>query len=312
MSAEEYADYQERKGNSFVGIGITIIAREDGAGFDITEVIPGGPAGEGGILPGDILAEVEGNDTSKLTMDEVTDLVRGEVNTEVTVAVTRKGEKLSFTLKRQEIREDVAVGQLISGDVGLIKIYNFNSNCADEAVAAVEALIEQGAKSLIFDVRNNPGGYVNEMVELLDYLLPEGVVYRDMNYLGQKGERKSDASCVEMPMAVLVNGNSYSAAEFFAAALREYEWATVVGTKTTGKGYYQTTLRLLDGSAVNLSTGKYFTPNGISLAEVGGLTPDLIEEVDKETEGLIASEMIEPDQDPQIQAALKELKKNNG
>ena len=150
------------------------------------------------------------------------------------------------------------------------------------------------------------------MVKVLDYLLPECVVYQDMSYLGFKSSQKSDAACVELPMAVLVNGNSYSAAEFFAAVLDEYDWATVVGQQTCGKGYYQTTLYLSDGSAVNLSTGKYFTPKGVNLTEIGGLTPDIPVEVDEETAALIYAQLLPVEKDPQIQAAILALQENNG
>ena len=304
ISAEDYAAHLENKNNAFVGVGITISRQEEGNGYDILEVSPGGSAQEGGILPGDLLIEVEGQSTSEMTMEEVKHVVRGEIGTEVTLTVLRGEETLSFTLERREIRVEVAKGQMLSGNVGYVKIANFNTNCADETIEAVETLLEQGAQGLIFDVRNNPGGYVDEMLEVLDYLLPKGVLYRDLDYLGNEGEERSDASCLELPMAVLVNEDSYSAAEFFAAAMQEFEWATIVGQHTTGKGHYQNTLRLSDGSAVNLSTGKYFTPSGKNLTETGGIAPDIVEEVDEETASLIYSEALEPEKDPQIQAAL--------
>lgn len=307
ISAEEYAEHQENKKNAYVGVGITVRVREDGKGFDILEVAPGGSAKESGMLPGDILVEAAGQDATKLDVNEISALIRGEAGTFVSVKVLRDGEILEFSLERKEIRVQVATGQMLEGQVGLISIVNFNSNCADETIAAVDTLLEQGAKGLIFDVRNNPGGYVDEMLEVLDYLLPEGVLFRDLNYNGNEGEETSDANCIELPMAVLVNGNSYSAAEFFAACLREFEWAAIVGEHTTGKGHYQNTLRLLDGSAVNLSTGKYFTPSGINLTDVGGLTPDVTVEVDAETAALIASHLLEAAEDPQIQAALQSV-----
>lgn len=304
ISAEDYAAHLENKNNAFVGVGITISKQENGLYYDVLEVSPGGSAQECGILPGDVLVEVQGQSTSEMDMDEVKENVRGKIGTEVTLTVLRGEEWLSFTMERREIRVEVAKGQMLPGNVGYVKIANFNANCADETIDAVESLLEQGAQGMIFDVRDNPGGYVDEMIEVLDYLLPSGVLYRDSDYMGNEGERRSDASCVEQPMAVLVNGNSYSAAEFFAAAMQEFEWATIVGQHTTGKGHYQNTLKLSDGSAVNLSTGKYFTPSGKNLSETGGITPDIVEEVDEETAALIYAEALEPEEDPQIQAAL--------
>ncbi len=312
ISAEEYASYMENKNNAYVGIGITIVVREDGTGEDIIEVKPGSSAQEAGILPGDTLIKVNGTSIAGMDTDQVAALVRGEEGTSLTVTVLRDGAEKDFTLKRQTIQVQVATGELLEGNIGLIKIANFNTNCAKETIAAIEELQKQGANKLIFDVRNNPGGYVNEMLKVLNYLLPEGVLYRDLDCYGNEGEKRSDAACLELPMAVLVNGNSYSAAEFFAACLQEKQWATVVGEKTTGKGHYQNTIQLEDGSAVNLSTGKYFTPNGINLTETGGIVPDVIETVDKETAALIYAGTVPAAEDAQIQAAVKYLQENKG
>ena len=165
----------------------------------------------------------------------------------------------------------------------------------------------QGAWGLIFDVRNNPGGYKHELVEVLDYLLPEGPLFRSEDYLGNVTVDESDADCLVMPMAVLVNGDSYSAAEFFAAAMGEYEAAVIVGQQTTGKGYFQQTFRLKDGSAVGLSVGKYSTPNGVNLAGVG-ITPDRVVDVDEETAFEIYAGLMDPNADPQIKAAIEAMK----
>ena len=199
---------------------------------------------------------------------------------------------------------------MLEDNIGLVTIENFDLRCAEESIAAIEALLAQGAESLIFDVRNNPGGYKTEMVELLDYLLPEGVLFRAEDYRGVEEVDESDADCLEIPMAVVVTLNSYSAAEFFAAALSEYEAAVVVGEKTFGKGYFQNTFPLPDGSAVNLSIGKYCTPKGVSLADVG-LAPDVSAPVDEETAARIYYDLLDPMEDPQILAAINALKKGN-
>ena len=216
---------------------------------------------------------------------------------------------MTFSVIRKTIKVTVSKGQMLEGNVGLIRIANFDARCAEETLAAIKSLVEQGAESLIFDVRYNPGGYKDELVKVLDYLLPEGKIFHSIDYTGREEITKSDSACLEMPMAVLVNGSSYSAAEFFAAALGEYEWAVVVGEQTSGKSYFQNTIVLSDGSAVGLSMGKYFTPNGVSLAEVGGLTPDVLVTVDADTAAKIYAETLQPEEDPQLQAALQELKK---
>lgn len=310
ISAESYASYLEQKKNAYVGIGVTISVREDNKGFDVLQVEPGGPAQEAGVQPGDIMTHVEGQHVSELGLDAATNLVKGKEGTTVNLTFLRGEQVLELTMERRTIQTVVAQWEMLPDNIGYIKINNFNTNCADETIAAVEALREQGATALIFDVRNNPGGYVDELVEVLDYLLPEGVLFRSETYDGIVSEDKSDKHCVELPMAVLYNGNSYSAAEFFAAALEEYDWAITVGDPTSGKSRYQYTYSLGDGSAVNLSVGKYYTPNGVELAAVGGLTPQILVEVDDETAARIYSDLLEPADDPQLQAAVQALKES--
>ena len=307
VTKEEYAQLMEQNANSYVGIGITITAREDKQGFDITKVEPGGSAQAGGILPGDILIGAEGERFINVDSSVCSGIIRGKEGTKVTVNVIRDGEELSFELTRQTIKSKVAEGKMLPGNIGLVSITNFNDRCAEESIAAIESLIEQGATAFIFDVRNNPGGYKHELVKLLDYLLPEGKLFVSKDYTGKESTDWSDDKCLRMPMAVLINGNSYSAAEFFAAALEEYEWATVVGDPTTGKGNFQVTFQLSDGSGVGLSIGKYFTPKGVSLADAGGLVPKVLVEISEELEAKIYADLVPPEEDPQIQAAVNAL-----
>ena len=309
VPADEYGAYDESKNNAYVGLGITIAQREDHIGYDIREVVPGGSAQEQGVQPGDILIAVEGQPVADLTSAEVKQKIQGEEGTDVKISVLRDGRQLDFTLRRRMIQVEVARGQMLPGNIGLVRINNFNAGCANETIAAIEELQKAGAVALIFDVRNNPGGYVNEMVKVLDYLLPADLVlFREENYRGKTNARYSDAACVELPIAVVVNGRSYSAAEFFPAALSEHNWATVVGEKTVGKGYYQNTLHLSDGSALNLSTGKYFTPKGNNLSEMGGLTPDVpVAVTDEQMDALIYAQQLPVEEDIQIQAAIKAL-----
>lgn len=308
ISAQEYADYQERKTNSYVGIGISIQKNPDGLGFDIVQVEPDMPASKAGILPGDILIEVEGQSMANVDNDVPINLIRGRAGTQVQLVVLRAGEEIPFTVRRITMQSLVAEGQMLQDSVGYVRINNFNTNCAKQTIAAIKDLVSQGAQALVFDVRNNPGGYVSEMNEILDYILPEGDLFRSVRYNGAESVDKSDAACMELPMAVLVNGYTYSCAEFFAAALEEYDWAEVVGEPTVGKAYYQNTFRLLDGSAVGLSVGQYYTPNGVSLAEEGGLRPDVVVEVDDTTFAMIYAKVLPLQEDPQLLAALDTLK----
>lgn len=307
ISAKDYDAHREQEENAYVGVGITIVQQEDDSGFLISMVTDGGPAQEAGIAVNDLLIGVEDQDVRGMTTDQVGQLVKGKEGTKVTLTVLRKGENLTLSVERRRIEQPVAEGELLDEGVGLVRIYNFDARCAQESIAAIESLRAEGAKKLIFDVRDNPGGFASELVELLDYLLPEGDLFRSMSFDGKEQVDTSDASFLDMPMAVLVNGNTYSAAEFFAAALMEYEAAVVVGEPTVGKGYYQQTISLGDGSAVALSTGKYFTPKGNSLADKG-ITPSVRVDVDEETASAIYYGTIQPGDDPQIQAAIKALK----
>lgn len=308
IPASEYAAHLERQSNAYVGVGITISPLEDNSGLEILRVEPGGGAEEAGLRAGDILVAVNGQGMDVLSVDNAKTLVQGEAGTTVKLTVLRDGKEQEFTVERRHIQVVVATGELLEGSIGYIKINNFNERSAEETISLIEKLQQEGATSLLFDVRFNPGGYKDEMVEVLDYLLPEGDLFRSLDYTGREETDTSDKSCLEIPMAVLINGDSYSAAEFFAAALREYEWATLVGQPTTGKSHFQITMELGDGSAVNLSVGKYLTPKGVSLADVGGLQPDKTVQVDEDTYTKIYYEELKQKEDPQILAALEVLK----
>ena len=306
IPADQYAQYLQQQKNAYVGIGVTITAQSDGSGLYVKQVTAGGSAEEAGILVGDVIVGVNGQDIAGMLLDDASAMIRGKENTKVEITVLRSGERITMTVTRRQIKTPVATGKMLDNNIGLIRIVNFNDNCSAETLAAIENLRSQGAEKLIFDVRNNPGGYARELVKVLDYLLPEGPLIRQEDYNGKQSVKSSDAKFLDMDMAVLVNGDSYSAAEFFAAALSEYEAAIVVGEQTCGKGYYQNIFTLSDGSAVNLSSGKYYTPNGKSLAGVG-ITPDVVVPVDQKTAEAIYAEKLEPANDPQIQAAAKAL-----
>ncbi len=305
LSAEEYVTHMEQSNNAFVGVGITFNVRKDNQGLDVVSVTEGGPAAAAGILPGDILIAVDGKSVIGMDTNEIRDRVRGEQGTTVILTILRAGGSYDITVTRRYIETPVAIGELLEGNIGLVTIENFDARCASETIAAIEELRKQGADKLIFDVRYNPGGYKDELVEILDYLLPKGVLFRSEYYDGSVSTDNSDDKYLDMPMAVLVNGGSYSAAEFFAAALWEYEAAVVVGEQTSGKGYFQSVFQLSDGSAVGLSIGKYYTPiQGISLEGVG-ITPDIVVEIkNSEIAQAIYNGTLDPMEDPQILAAI--------
>lgn len=306
IPADQYQAYQEQMDNAYVGVGITIQLDEESKGFRIKEVTQNGPAREAGIQVDDILIGAAGQDIRGMDTEGVAGLVKGKENTKVELTVLRDGEEKRFTVTRKKVAVTVATGTMLDGGIGLVTIENFDARCAEETIAAIDSLVEQGATAIIFDVRNNPGGFAAEMVEILDYLLPKGELFRTVDYRDREDVQMSDAKYLDLPMAVLVNRNSYSAAEFFAAALNDYDAAVIVGEKTSGKGHFQNTFELSDGSAVSLSVGKYFTPGGVSLEGVG-ITPEVPVAVNEETEALIYYNQLPPAEDPQIQAAIAAL-----
>lgn len=307
ISAAEMDAYEASQKNEYVGIGVTVSYREDETGIDVLTVTPGGPAHGSGILPGDVIVAVDDADIGTVTVAQLSGKIKGAENTDVRITVLRDGEKMEFIITRKRIEVAVATGKLLDGNVGYVKITNFNEKCSEQTIAAIEDLIRQGAEYLVFDVRGNPGGYKDELVKVLDYLLPAGDLFVSVDYAGNREVDYSDEDCLQMPMAVLVNGDSYSAAEFFAAALEEYDWAIVGGSPTVGKGHMQITMDLDDGSAVALSIGEYFTPGGVSLEDQGGLVPEFTVEVDDETAALIESDLLPPEDDAQLQAVIAAL-----
>ena len=303
----EMAAHKETSENAYVGIGITITVAHDGDGLQIMSVNPGSSAEEAGLQADDVITAIEGQSASGMTTTEARNLVRGKEGTQVSITYRRGGQTHTVSVTRRMVQVAVATAQLLEENIGLITIANFDDRCANETIACIEELMAQGAESLIFDVRGNPGGYAHELVALLDYLLPEGELFRTVDYTGKESVDYSDADYLDIPMAVLVNGDSYSAAEFFAAALQEYEAAVIVGEKTTGKGYFQNLFYLTDGSGAAISTGKYFTPKGVSLEGVG-IQPDVMVPVDGETAIKIYYGTLPRDEDSQLDAAVEALK----
>jgi len=305
ISAENYGSYLESSENAYVGIGITI--EEEEGGLRILSVTANGPADKAKILAGDLLVKVDGIAVVDLGLDGSKDKIRGQVGTQVTLELERNGENYTVTVHRESIQVQVVTWQVLEGQIGYIKITDFDTFSCKQTLDAISAVLQEGAEGIVFDVRFNPGGQKDELVDILDKLLPEGVLFRSVDYAGVEETEYSDATCLEVPMAVLINAESYSAAEFFAAALQEYSWATVVGDKTTGKGNFQVVIPLSDGSAVGLSIGKYFTPEGVSLNE-RGVTPDVQVSLSQEDFAALYYGTLDTESDEQLQAALQTVK----
>lgn len=306
IPASELPSFLENSENAYVGIGVTVQATDDNSGLMVIAVQPGGPAEGAGVQVGDVIIQVDGESAQDRTVTEISTMIKGEEGTVVSVTVLRSGEGITMSMTRKRMETTVASSKLLNEHVGLVTIQNFDERCADETIAAIKALLNQGADMLLFDVRNNPGGYVDELTKVLDYLLPEGDLIRTVGTDGSDETVTSDASCVKVPMAVLINENTYSAAELFAADLSEYGAAKLFGQQTSGKGFYQYVFQFADGSAAGISVGRYYTGHGASLEGIG-LTPDETVKLDDESEALLYNGMLEPENDAQLQAALSYL-----
>jgi carboxyl-terminal processing protease len=306
IPAAELPSFLENSENAYVGIGVTVQATDDNSGLMVIAVQPGGPAEEAGVQVGDVIIQVDGESAQDRTVTEISAMIKGEEGTVVSITVLRSGEGITMSMTRKRMETTVASSKLLNEHVGLVTIQNFDERCADETIAAIKALLNQGADMLLFDVRNNPGGYVDELTKVLDYLLPEGDLIRTVGTDGSDETVTSDADCVKVPMAVLVNENTYSAAELFAVDLSEYGVARIFGQKTSGKGFFQQVFQFSDGSAAGISVGRYYTSQGNNLEGIG-LTPDEEIKLDDESEALLYNGMLEPENDVQLQAAMSYL-----
>lgn len=305
IPADQYEQYRMNSEGQGCGIGVAVISTEDSIRVNL--VYDDSPAAQAGIEKGDYIVAAAGLTVEADGADAVIDAIRGDEGTEVSVSVRKDGtdEVQELTMQRAVVTQKMAWGQMLDGSVGYIRIENFHDGAAAQFQDTLDGLLADGAQSLVIDVRHNGGGRVKEMSEALDPLLPEGTIMTLRTKDGDETVYSSDADMIDLPIAVLIDDQSISAAEFFAAALQEYDRATLVGTHTTGKGRAQQTFELSDGSAVNLSIEEYFTPNGNSLADVG-IAPDI--EVTLTEEQQADFYFLTPEDDPQLQKAVESVR----
>lgn len=310
MTPEYYQSYLESAADTTVGIGVTVSYAEldDGSHvLRVESVAHGSPAEKAGFGCYDAIISVNGKSIDALgTYDDAVGAVRGDAGEQVTLGVRRyKTEKEeSIAVTRAEYDQIHVTSRMLDHDIGYICIERFTDKTDEQFKEALDAVQKQGAKSLIFDLRNNPGGQLTALVNCLDPLLPKGDIISLKDKQGKESKYESDEEEIDLPMAVLVNEDSYSAAEFFAAALQEYGKADIVGEKTVGKGYSQQSFPLSNGGCLNLSTSCYYTPKGISLIDKG-VIPDREAALSEEkTERFY---VLSDQEDDQLQAAISVL-----
>ena len=300
---EETQNRLDSSSGNYCGIGAVFSQNLMTGTITVTRVYEGCPSYEAGLLPGDILYQVEGEDVIGQDLTNVVTMIKGEEGTEVTLTMIRGEETIDFTMKRQMIEVPTIEHEMLEDQVGYIMITEFDGVTDEQFKEALTELQNQGMESLVIDLRNNGGGSVESVCNIADELLPEGaIVYTE--YKGnERIARNSDADCINLPMSVIINGATGSASEILSGALQDYGVATIVGTQSYGKGIVQSTLDLQDGTALKLTTAKYYTPNGNDIHGVG-ITPDV--EIDLPEE-LKTEVTLSFEEDVQLQKAIEVL-----
>ena len=307
-TAEQYKELNTSNEGSYVGIG-AVLQKEDGGGAKVVQLYEGGPGEQAGLKTGDVIKAVDGTDVTEKETSDIASMVRDSDKDFVTLTIQREDEEKTQNIK-VEIR-DVEIQtvsyEMLVGDTGYIRISEFSEVTSDQYKKAFADLKDQGMKKLVVDLRDNPGGLLTAVCGVLRQILPEGLIVYTEDKNGKREEETCDGKNeLTMPLAVLVNGNSASASEIFAGAVKDYGIGTIVGTTTYGKGVVQTIQPLTDGSAVKITIAKYFTPKGNDINKKG-ITPD----VEAELSGDITDwAELTHEEDTQLQTALKELEQN--
>lgn len=273
---EEYETMMISATASLSGIGAVLQQNPETMQVTINHVYEGSPAEKAGIQNGDQIIQVDDITAASMELSDLVTHIRGEKGTKVHLKLYRKGQSgyLEVDVKRDIVDVPTVSGEMLDDGIGYIQIAEFGEKTDKEFSDTVKALTKQGMTSMIVDLRDNPGGMLTSVTEILDQILPKGVIVWTEDKNGEKTEYTSDASCMDVPMAVLINGNSASSSEIFAGAIRDYEYGTLIGTTTFGKGIVQSIRQLADGSAFKLTSAKYFTPKGENI-HGEGIEPDI-------------------------------------
>ncbi len=306
-TSKEYDALMESSSGIYAGIGATVSQNAETGIISIVKPFKDSPAYKAGVLPGDVIYKVEGEEVSGVDLSEVVSRMKGLEGTKVKITVIREGESdpLDFTITRAKIEVPTIEWQMLDNNIGYIIITEFDEITVTQFNKAISDLQKKGMKGLIVDVRDNPGGLLDSVVKILDRILPpELIVYTEDKYGNREEEKARDSKKLTVPIAVLINGNSASASEIFAGTLKDYKVATIIGTTSFGKGIVQKVIPLSDGTAVKLTISKYYTPSGKNIHGTG-IEPDIKVELKEE----LKQEIIIPiDKDNQLQEAIKHIR----
>ena len=306
-SKKEYEDFQITTTGSYAGIGAQLSQDKDTMVVTITKVYPDSPAEKAGLRAQDVIISVDGFDATREKLEDFVQRIRGEEGTSIEMVYSRKDKQKTVSIERANVIIPSVSYKMLDDGIGLIEISEFAANTQEEFDEAIADLEEQGLKSIIFDLRTNPGGMVLSVTDILDEILPEGTTVYMVDKKGEKTTYTSDEEHkMDYPMVVLTSENTASAAEIFAGAIRDYDYGKIIGKKTYGKGVVQSTFPLADGSAVKLTIASYYTPSGKSIHEKG-IKPDI--DLDYEYTGDVEAKEYDYSKDNQVQRAIQELQK---
>lgn len=301
---DEFQSLMESTNGVYCGIGVTVSQDANTGIITLVKPFENSPGLKAGILPGDILYKVDGTEVTGMELSSVVAMIKGEEGTTVNLTIIREGERdnIELTVERQQIEIPTISYEVLKDNIGYIYISEFDTVTQPQFISALEDLNNQGIVGLVVDLRDNPGGNLDVVKNILDQILPEGMIVYTEDKYGNKDEYKSDEEHqFTKPLAVLINGNSASASEIFAGAVKDYGIGTLVGTKTFGKGIVQRLIELGDGTAMKLTISKYYTPNGYNIHKIG-IEPDVLVELD---DTLKSQAVITHDEDNQLQKAIE-------
>ena len=305
-TADEYARIQESSNGAYYGIGVVVRKNDDGT-ILVVEPYDGAPGKEAGMRKNDVIVTVNGESVADQDLNSVVAKIKGDEGTTVNIGIRRDGSDdiTELTVTRRKVEIKTVAYEMLDDSVGLITISEFDKVTAQQFKEAYAQLETLGMKGLVIDIRSNPGGLLNVVVDMLDEILPDGlIVYTEDKYGNRQEYNGSNPDVIDVPLAVLVNGESASASEIFAGAVQDYGAGTIIGTQTFGKGIVQTIRRMSDGSAIKYTMAKYFTPKGQDI-HGHGVTPDIVEELSDEFNNLTE---YDASKDNQLQKAIEVIK----
>jgi len=304
MDADTFQEYMIDTEGIYTGIGVVVTPDMDTNRIVIVSPYENYPAAKAGLLPGDAIVRVEDTDVFGDTMDLAVSMMRGEPGTDVTITVYRESENRSFeiTITRELINMPTVSHKLLDDGIGYLRITTFDRVTTAQFKTAYADLLKQNMTGLILDVRNNPGGLVSVVCDIADMLVPRGTIVSMVDKYGRSEPHKSDASCIDVPLLILVNGNSASASEILAGAVKDLGVGELVGTRTFGKGLVQTIFELEDGSALKVTIQKYYTPSGVCI-QGEGIPVDY--EIDMSDELSVRISSLSLEEDVQLTKAIE-------